>query len=197
MTVLSLNTKQKYGSLLAGNSFYDPYAYKSIATVTVGSGGSSSIEFTSIPSTYTHLQIRCFGHLSGTGNIADIIRMTFNSDTAANYSYHLLLGNGSAASAEAASGASWIYIGNYPDSYSLSSAFGVNVIDILDYKDTNKYKTSRSLYGYDFNDATYSRVGLGSGNWRSTNAITSIKLVTGLGLNFTQYSHFALYGIKG
>ena len=58
MTVLSLSTKQKYGTLLAGNAYYNPYFYDSIATVVVGSGGASSITFSSVPSTYKHLQIR-------------------------------------------------------------------------------------------------------------------------------------------
>lgn len=171
-------------------------SFESIATVTVGSTSVANVEFTSIPGTYTHLQVRCFGHLSGSGNVGDIIRMTFNSDTASNYSYHLLQGNGSSASADAAASNSWIYSGVYPDSFGFSQAFGLSVIDILDYANTNKYKTTRTLFGYEFNNTNYSRTALGSGLWQSTNAITSIKLVSGLALNFTQYSSFALYGIK-
>ena len=169
--------------------------YESIATTTLSSA-TANIEFTSIPATFKHLQLRCFGHLSGSGNVGDIIRMTFNSDTAANYSYHLLAGNGSSASADAAASTSWIYSGVYLDSTGYSQAFGVAVIDILDYANTNKYKTTRSLYGFEYNDTNYHRAALGSGNWRSTSAITSIKLVAGLALDFTQYSSFALYGVK-
>ena len=33
-------------------------SYESIQTVTVGLGGAANVEFTSIPATYTHLQIR-------------------------------------------------------------------------------------------------------------------------------------------
>jgi hypothetical protein len=168
-----------------------------LQVITVGSAGASSVEFTNIPNTYTHLQVRCFGHLSGSGNVGDIIRMTFNSDTTSNYSYHLLQGNGSSASADAAASTSWIYSGVYIDSFGYSQAFGVSIIDILDYANSNKYKTTRSLFGYEFNNNDYSRIALGSGLWRSTSAITSIKLVSGLALNLTQYSSFALYGIKG
>ena len=168
-----------------------------LQVITVGPSGAANVEFTSIPGTYTHLQLRCFGHLSGSGNVGDVIRMTFNSDTTSNYSYHLLQGNGSSASADAAASNSWIYSGVYPDSYGGANNFGLNIIDILDYANTNKYKTTRALFGYEFNDVNYSRTALGSGNWRSTSAITSIKFVSGLGLNFTQYSSFALYGIKG
>jgi hypothetical protein len=196
MAVVSIKNKLRRGNLLVGNEAYDPAGFDSIATVTIGAGGASNVEFTSIPSTYTHLQLRCFGHLSGSGNVGDVIRMTFNSDTGSNYAYHLLAGSGSSVSASSASSNAWIYSGVYIDSFGYSQAFGVSVIDILDYANTNKYKTTRTLFGYDFNSGDYSRIALGSGLWQSTNAITSIKLVSGLALNVTQYSHFALYGIK-
>ena len=168
-----------------------------LQVITVGPSGAANVEFTSIPGTYKHLQLRCFGHLSGSGNVGDVIRMTFNSDTTSNYSYHLLQGNGSSASADPAASNSWIYSGVYPDSYGGANNFGLNIIDILDYANTNKYKTTRALFGYEFNDVNYSRTALGSGNWRNTNAITSIKLIDRSGNNLIQYSQFALYGIKG
>jgi hypothetical protein len=161
-------------------------SYESIATVTVGSGGSSSIDFTSIPSTYTHLQIRAIG--IGTGFAYSYLG--FNSDTATNYSYHQLSGDG--ATASSAGGASTTLI--YALQGASSATFPASgVIDILDYTDTNKYKTVRVLAGYDKNGTgeMYFR----SGNWRSTSAITSIKLSPNT--SFAQYSSFALYGIKG
>jgi hypothetical protein len=77
-----------------------------------------------------------------------------------------------------------------------ANIFSGFVIDILDYANTNKYKTIRYLSGYDANGS--GRVGLGSGSWRSTSAVTSITL-QGLeySSNYKQYSSFALYGIKG
>ena len=77
----------------------------------------------------------------------------------------------------------------------LGSTFGAVVIDILDYANTNKYKTIRSLSGTDYNN-TSGAVGLFSGSWRNTNAITTIK-ITASSANLAQYSQFALYGIKG
>ena len=76
---------------------------------------------------------------------------------------------------------------------STANCFGVAVIDILDYANTNKYKTYRSLTGGDANGS--GQVLLRSSNWRSTSAVTSMTLYPGVG-NFTQYSSFALYGIK-
>lgn len=193
MTALSLNTKQKYGSLLAGNAYYHT-EYESIATVSVGSGGVSSIQFTSIPSTYTHLQIRCFARTARTGQNGDFLKTTFNSDTASNYSWHLTVADG--ASTGLATGVSVAYM--EADRFSTASAssniFGVSIIDILDYADTNKYKTMRWIGGYDNNGS--GEIQFGSGNWRSTSAVTSITLSQSGAYNINQYSHFALYGIK-
>jgi hypothetical protein len=82
-----------------------------------------------------------------------------------------------------------------PGASSTASIFGVAVCDILDYTNTNKYKTVRSLSGHDQNGSGY--VTLMSGSWRNTAAITSITILRDSGgANLTQYSQFALYGIK-
>jgi hypothetical protein len=127
--------------------------------------------------------------------------MQFNSDTDSNYSHHYLgayQGEGSAVWAGGTANASLIVPFIMPTNTLGASIFAAGVIDILDYKDTNKYKTIRGFGGYDINGATqgYNYLNLDSGNWRSTNAITSIKLYGSTG-NFMQYSQFALYGIKG
>ena len=70
------------------------------------------------------------------------------------------------------------------------------VIDILDYANVNKYKTTRTLGGAELNQAS-SEIVFQSGLWRSTNAITSIGFTEATGSNFEQYTQFALYGIKG
>jgi len=70
-----------------------------------------------------------------------------------------------------------------------------SVIDILDYANANKYKTIRSLSGTDYNNSN-GRLFYSSGNWRSTSAVTTITLTNDSGTNFTQYSSFALYGVK-
>jgi hypothetical protein len=165
-------------------------SYESIATVTVGSGGSASIDFTSIPSTYKHLQIRCLAQTSNGSNVAGFIRFNGNT-TISNYSLHLVDGNGSSVSAYGAS-SDYCQFSIPPSS---SSTFSATVIDILDYTDTNKYKTIRSLSGYDANGSGQVRYSSG-GYYANTNAITSINLVAAAG-NMTQYSSFALYGIKG
>ena len=171
-----------------------------IATTTLGSA-QSSIEFTSIPSTYTHLQIRGLVRVQSSGGVdGDNLKMQFNSDTATNYSRHGLVGSGATATSFGAASASFAGVGIALRSAALANNFSVSIIDILDYANTNKYKTTRAISGYD-NNGTGSYPGyavLYSGNWRSTSAITSIKLTTDAdGTNLLTGSTFALYGIKG
>ena len=121
--------------------------------------------------------------------------ISYNSDTSTNYSYHSLYGEGSATSADGAATVSYQSLIYFPGALRTASIFGVGVVDILDYANTNKYKTLRVLDGYDSNGA--GELALQSGSWRNTNAITSITITEYNGNNFQQYSHFALYGIKG
>ena len=173
-------------------------SYESISTVTVGSGGSATVTFSSIPATYTHLQIRIFGQTSrGTyGN--DQMTMRVNGDTGSNYSSHILSGDGASASASGAATQTSINL-SFKLGSTTSSAFGAFIIDALDYANTSKYKTIRNLAGVDINGTISSfggEVELSSGLWQSTSAITSLTF-TPVNANFTQYSSFALYGIKG
>jgi hypothetical protein len=183
------NGRTIYGSMLAGKTAFLPTDFESIATVTVGSGGSSSIEFTSIPATYTHLQVR---FITRFGSVA-VFKTTFNSDNGTNYAWHEIQGNGSSVTANAGSSAAFMY-GAYSNGFSATAdTFGAGVIDVLDYANANKYKTLRMLSGYDANGS--GGLQLNSGLWQSTSAITSIKIAPNTS-TFQQYSHFALYGIK-
>jgi hypothetical protein len=170
-------------------------SFESIATVTVGSGGSASVEFTSIPSDYVHLQVRISARNSRTGNNQANGFFEVNNDTNINnYTYHLLSGNGSSASASGAGTGNYTGLSTIFPSADLTTNLGVAIYDFLDYKNTNKYKTVRCLNGWDGNGS--GTLYYSSNLWLSTSAITSIKF-TIPGYNWTQYSHFALYGIKG
>ena len=159
--------------------------YESIATVTVGAGGTTSVSFTSIPSTYTHLQIRALSLASSAGASGTI---EFNSVTAPNANYYSHYLRGSGAAAQAGATAQYQF---FPDFQGGSTSPGSGVLDILDYANTNKNKTIRGLSGYDANGSGY--VGLTSGAWFSTAAITSITIKY---TTILQYSSFALYGIR-
>lgn len=189
------NGRTIYGSMLAGNAGFLPTSFESIATVTVGSGGASTITFSSIPGTYTHLQIRgimrdTFSGGTGIGQCTIIV----NSDSASNYAFHWLQGDGSTASAfgYANRNDGW-FAGAMPKDADTASSYGVMVSDILDYANTNKFKTYRDLSGVDLNGS--GKVFFQSGLWRSTSAITSLTIYPNIS-NFKQYTTFALYGIK-
>ena len=163
--------------------------YESIQTVTVGAGGQASVTFSSIPSTYTHLQLRGIYKDSATSGLMNTSLTMNNVVASGNYAWHYLQGDGSAASAGSLTSTSYLLCGQQLGG---SSAFGVSVIDILDYTSTNKNKTTRTLTGHDENGS--GTILLTSGVFLSTNAITVLTLKTQN--NFTQYSQFALYGVK-
>ena len=173
-----------YASQISGHLSTNNFS--SIQTVTVGSGVVSTVTFSSIPSTYTHLQIRGIARDAGGNNNGYI---QFNGDTGSNYSYHYLVGNGSSASAGGAASATNSLVMQYNNG---SNMFGATILDILDYANTNKNKTVRSLNGWDQNGS--GSIFMWSGLWMNTSAISSITL-TEAG-NFAQYSSFALYGVR-
>ena len=181
-----------FGITASSNQFARLGDFSQIATTTLATT-TASIEFTSIPQTYTHLQIR--GILRGSSASTDLnVEVQFNSDTSANYSIHGLYGTGSAAVSYGDVSSSNGRAARITGASSSASMFGVMVTDILDYANTNKYKTMRTITGHDQNGSGL--VFMNSSNWRSTSAITSIKLYPATG-SFVQYSSLALYGIKG
>jgi len=176
--ILGVIASQITGHLVTGS-------YDSIATVTA-SGGETSLTFSSIPQTYKHLQIRYIAR-STSGGVSNITS-TFNSSSTG-YAYHGLYGDGTSALAQAASSTVNLLTGVIN---STANIFSVGVIDILDYANTNKYKTLRDLNGADWNGSGYAV--LYSGLWQNTAAINSISFGNA---TFAQYTSFALYGVKG
>jgi len=167
-----------------------PDYYESISTVTVGATSVANIEFTSIPATYTHLQIRFIFTVT---NGSTPTSMQFNSDTASNYSRHSLRADGSSFTAGGNATQSDMDIFGYLLGSSTTNPTA-GIVDILDYANTNKYKTVKTLAGCE-QAGSGGEINFTSNNWRSASAITSIKMFTDF--NFKQYSSFALYGIKG
>ena len=165
-------------------------SFESIATVT-GNGTTNTYTFSSIAGTYKHLQLRCSAiYASTTGAV---LKMQFNGDTATTYSYHDLQGSGTAAAAAGAANASNLILTSSQQNGIITYP-NVAIADIIDYASTSKNKTIRSFYGAEQN-AAGGEVGITSGVWRSTAAITSITIFTSPNLNTG--TTFALYGIKG
>jgi hypothetical protein len=181
MPILGIVASQISGHLYANS-------YDALGVVTVGAGGASTITFSSIPSTYQHLQIRGID-CGQTGSSYGYSSIRLNSDSGSNYSRHLLWGTGAAANAYGDSSQSLMQI--ISSSHSSTYFSGV-VIDLLDYANTNKNKTVRSLSGVDQNGA--GAVVLGSSVWMNTAAVTSVTLLPNT--QFQQYTSYALYGVK-
>ena len=174
--------------MLAGNAAYNPPNFYSLATTLVGAGGSSTITFSSIPSGYKHLQLR----ISGSSSAVNNFRMRFNSDTGSNYAVHQLLGTGAAVSSSGS--ASQTSINLVYDNKADISFPAIAIVDVLDYANTNKNKTVRSLGGSEQNNND-GLIMLRSGLWMNTTAITSISIFLDSG-SFNQHSRFTLYGVR-
>ncbi len=172
-------------------------SFESIATVTA-SGSPTSLTFSSIPSTYKSLQIRGIAKDVNAGGGAEVVKLRFNGDTATNYVYHNLTGNGSSVSATGAITQSSIPCGI---SGSMSSDpvfpnfYGANMIDIIDYASTIKNKTVKGFTGSEGYTYAPHNMSLFSGAWLSTSAITSITILAAL-TGFANGTTFALYGTK-
>jgi hypothetical protein len=162
-----------------------------IASTTVGAGNQNNLYiFSSIPQTFTHLQVRIFARSTASAT-TDYFGFAYNNDLANTYYYlHYLQGNGGSATSgyNNSVGSIDIAAGN-----ALANVFTVAIADILDYSNTNKNKTQRILDGHDFNGS--GRAELQSRLYTAnTNAISSISFFTST--NFAIGTRFDLYGIS-
>jgi hypothetical protein len=166
-------------------------AYEAIASTTL-STTTTGVTFSSIPSTYEHLQIRCFTRDSNASNTV-VMYLRLNGDTGANYARHALYGDGATAFATGQTATTVIWGAATSAASATANAFGVCIFDVLDYASTNKYKTGRSIGGYDANGN--GRADFGSGLWLNTAAVNSVTVFSG-GAGFISGSVFALYGLR-
>lgn len=184
----------KYRSMLAGNTAFSPGSYDLLETEIL-TGTTASVTFSSLGSyaaDYQHLQIRWVAGNTNTGTDMDNVKLNFNADTGANYSSHRLLGSGSSVNSYAASNASYCFGGIVARGSSVIPA--ANIVDILDWQDTNKYTTVRVLQGG--TNTSQNLIGLVSGSWRNTATITSLTLAAESGDSFRIGGRFSLYGLK-
>ena len=201
-TVYGTNANGNGPSSAASNSVVVSSVYaasfESITTTTVGAGGAGSITISSIPSTYTHLQLRYTALTSRATYGIDGLYLTFNGVGSSVYSRHDIRGDGGAISAGSASTAGYIDFNYATVGTTVTNYPGAGVIDILDYTNTNKLKTVRALAGVDVNGTVAGFGGamqIVSGLYQQTTAISSLT-ITPQQASFAQYSSFALYGIK-
>jgi hypothetical protein len=162
--------------------------FNSIATTTLGSS-QATVTFSVIPQIYKHLQIRWNGGIT----TSDSWYYQLNGDTASNYSRHTFRGSSGGIDVYANANIDKGFGGFITAGTNL---FASGVMDILDYTNTNKYKTVRNMCASNANGSGF--IHFDSTNWRNTNAVTSITLrADANGYSWKQYSSFALYGIVG
>ena len=215
ITVSGLTTGTAYTFTVTGNTAYgvasdasaasnsvtpaSPSSYESIATAT-GNGSSGTITFSSIPSTYKHLQIRAIYRDTYAPASLNTVsyKIQFNTDTASNYTQHFIKGTNATVVASGGANLTSIIIDTSGANSAASNTLilGASIVDIIDYADTSKFKTVRAFEGADLNNATDSKIVLLSGLWRSTSAISTITITANV-TAFSTNTTFALYGIKG
>lgn len=171
-----------------------------LQAINVVNSATTTITFSNIPSTYASLQLRGIARQTGSGSTAagtGGLLVRFNSDSGSNYANHVLYGTGASALSGGSASQTQMSLTNFPLGGNTANAFGLLVCDILDYANTNKYKTVRTLGGYDGND-TNGIVTLRSDLWMSTNAVNSLSILVSNNANvfFAPGTQFALYGVK-
>jgi hypothetical protein len=165
--------------------------YTLIQAVTVGSGGVASIDFTSIPATYTDLLVKLSGRSSRSAADLEEFLLTFNNNTSS-YSEKWLRSAGTSVSSSSFSGSSIQQLGQ-PGAGATANTFGNWEFYIPNYAGSN-YK-SLSLDGVTENNASNAYLYIHAGLWSNTAAITSIKLSAGSYLA-VEHSTAYLYGIS-
>lgn len=163
--------------------------FTALDKVTVGTA-TSSITFSSIPSTYTDLVVVASILPSSTSFYTPSLQ--FNSDTGSNYSSTWMYGQGSTAVSSRNTSQTQMAIDNYSATPAVGYPMSV-LFNVFNYANTSVYKTVIARGNDIFASAgeTSATVGL----WRSTAAITSVT-VKGNGANFAAGSTFSLYAIK-
>lgn len=192
MAVTRISQSSLKEGLEKANNFMAGFAplgmdYHSIATITVGSGGASSIEFTSIPGTYQHLQLRGIYKSTDTDGGSPFIQANGSSSL----TRHSVYGDGATTGADAAAVA-----GNsnrLPLGSNRTGHWTAFVGDVLDYANTTKNTTFRWLVGVDMNGS--GGIWIHSNLYTATTAVTSLRF-TPQATAWAQHSTFALYGLR-
>jgi len=169
--------------------------YVLLEKITVGAAGASSVTFSGIPQTgYTDLVVKATTRGTYAG-----IRVQFNGDTAANYTWRALKGDGSSAQSESNTtfGSpynTFVYFRTSDrEGTDTANTFGNGEFYIPNYTSSNQ--KSVSLDGVSENNATANNMSLTAGLWSGTAAITSITLTMDAGGTLNQNSTFYLYGV--
>jgi hypothetical protein len=155
-----------------------------IATVTVGAGGSSTMDFSSIPSTYTDLQMSF--SIRNTGDF-NTVGLTING-VSTNQTARRVVGTGSAAQSS-----TYAEVQDNASS-TTSNTFASGSLYIPNYTSSNNKSMSFDIVSE--NNATQAYATLEAWLWSQTSSITSLGFSGLYGGTLAQYSTATLYGIS-
>lgn len=164
-----------------------------IASVTVGAGGAASIDFSSIPGTYTDLCLKVSAR-DARAVVASSIVLQINGSTASSGSYLRIYGDGTSAFSDSGTGGTTVQSGHSDGNSATANTFGNVEIYIPNY--AGSANKSFSSDGVAETNATTTYMSLVAGLWDNTAAITQITIKPATAVNFLQYSTATLYGIK-
>jgi hypothetical protein len=179
-------------SQISGRLFAPSGAYDSIASFTISGDSTTEVNFTSIPSTYKHLQLRISGRSRANASVFSYSVQI----PSVNGNIHYMAGDGSSVYTDYNGPLSYPFNFSLPGSDATANAFGSAIIDILDYTDTNKNRVLRSFSGMDLNGSGVVRL---NSTWYTTQAAITALTVQAYngGIAWAADSKISLYGIKG
>lgn len=165
-----------------------------IGQAVAGVGGASYLEVGSIPATYSSIRCACFGKCDSSST-AQAINLTINGDGGGNYDIEVIISYATTLAASEALAGTSIQVGNFSDSTGPANAADQVVFEILGYANTTFQKTLWFQGTSKLSTASSGvRTRLGAGWWRSTSAITTLRLTPGSG-KFLQGSTMTVWGL--
>jgi hypothetical protein len=170
-----------------------PNTFTLIASTTVGSGGASSVVFSSIPATYTDLVLKISSRTDRVGIVTDSIWIKLNN-TSTNYASKFINTQGTSGAVTTTVNPLEQYSSS-AGSGGLANTFSNAEFYIANYASAiNKSASSEGVVNT--NVASVQNLSVATLSWTDTTAISSMTLVPGYGTTILENSTFHLYGIK-
>jgi hypothetical protein len=170
-------------------------AFELISTTVLGSA-TSSITLSSIPATYTSLQLRIVGR-SANATEFDEISLRFNSDTGANYGHkYIQFQTSNQPTQTNATSQTAIRVVGIPANTAVANNFAALKMDITGYKSTAMKTNIRGFGGAaNFVSSWANNASLFTGLWNATTVVTSLTVATWSGSNLAAGTRVSLYGV--
>lgn len=172
-------------------------AFELISTTVLGSA-TSSITLSSIPATYTSLQLRIVGR-SGNGTTFDEISLRFNGDTGANYGHKLIYMDTNTPTQLTATSQTAMRVYGIAANSAFANNFSALKMDIAGYKNAAMKTSVRGFGGAAFSNSGLSiltgNASLFNGLWNATTTVTSLTVATWSGSNLAAGTRVSLYGV--